>query len=436
MNNINKENAKEFMVQLVKLIIMTEKEKIDLGNNTKVNLSLLFGEINKEREIGKEELWNYFQKQQIIYSKTECDYFIKQFDKDYSSGLNFEEFMNIFLSYNNDKLNKYLSNNIFIVKKNEKEWNNYINKVFNSIFFLLTFVRQSNLKYEEIFGKSTVQIEQTTFINLYKEVINKEDCKMLFKFLDYDNDKYITKSDFDSIFIPLKKDSKDTTISKGYKLEYEFAKEKLENFMNKLGEIENNLENERLRLFSNEEITVNQIFKLFSKNEDNNSFISIEDIHSTLFKYELYADYRDINLLFSLINVKQPGLFAFEEFISFFIPYNIKVNNAVSFKVSFLPLTHISQKQICYYLYNLIHSEIDLITIKEEIFQWSKNIIKLQPIYQILKNNNNNLNITKEYFISLFETKTPYTSLIWHKLTKKRSPSSFPIINIVSSLYN
>ena len=61
MNNINKENANEFMKQLVKLIKMIEKEKIDMGNNTKINLSLFFGEINNEGEIGKDELWNYFQ---------------------------------------------------------------------------------------------------------------------------------------------------------------------------------------------------------------------------------------------------------------------------------------------------------------------------------------------------------------------------------------
>lgn len=433
MNNINKENAIEFMKQLVKLIKMIEKEKIDMGNNTKINLSLFFGEINNEGEIGKDELWNYFQEQQIIYSKNECDYFIKQFDKDYSTGLNFEEFMNIFLSINNDKLNQYLSNNIFIIKKNEKEWYNYINKVFNSIFFLFTFIGESNIKYETVFDKSTDQIEQITFFNLYKEIIDKEDCKMIFKFLDYDNDKYISKSDFDNLFIPLKKDSQEAG-TESYKLEYEFTKEKMDNFMNILGEIENKLENERMLLFSNEEITVNKIFKMFSQHDDNKLFISIEDIHNTLFKYEFFADHRDINLLFSLINVKQPGLFAFEEFISLFIPYNIKVNNSVSFKVSFLPLTYISQKQICYYLYNLIHSEIDLIKKKEEIFHWSKNIIKLQPIYQIFKYDCNS-HITKEYFISLFKTKTPYTTLIWHKLTQKRSPSSISIINIVSSLY-
>ena len=116
---MNKDN--DILMKVLELVKMVEREKINIGNNTKINLSFVFKEIDidEDGEISGEDLYKYAQKEKMLYSKKECEYFIRFYDKDYSGGLAFEEFMSVFLSLYHNKLNQYMSNNIFLSKEND-----------------------------------------------------------------------------------------------------------------------------------------------------------------------------------------------------------------------------------------------------------------------------------------------------------------------------
>ena len=135
---MNKDN--DILMKVLELVKMVEREKINIGNNTKINLSFVFKEIDidEDGEISGEDLYKYAQKEKMLYSKKECEYFTRFYDKDYSGGLAFEEFMSVFLSLYHNKLNQYMSNNIFLSKENDVKDKEYVITLLNSIFFLMT----------------------------------------------------------------------------------------------------------------------------------------------------------------------------------------------------------------------------------------------------------------------------------------------------------
>ena len=418
---MNKDN--DILMKVLDLVKMVEREKINIGNNTKINLSFVFKEIDfdEDGEISGEDLYQYAQKERMLYSKKECEYFIRFYDKDYSGGLSFEEFMNVFLSLYHNKLNQYMSNNIFIVKENDIKDKEYVNTLLNSIFFLMTFLGKE--KEIDLLEKEE-RISKNEFDNRFS-TIDKQDREILFLFLDWDKDKFISNDDIKEIFTPFKDNT--YTQSDSYQLEIAFTKEKIIEYYSWLSELETNLEEKRKNLFSNEEITVNTIFSLFTLND--NDYITAQNIYDVLKYYNMYIDIKVIDLIFNRINVREQSKLFFEEFISLFLPYDRQINNKISFKVTFLSMKESTKKQIVSYLYLLIKSEQSIEDKKEETFQWRNHIIKIQNIYYLF-NPTLSLYITKEQFALITNT----NSLLWHRLTKGINSNQFLISNIIQSL--
>ena len=418
---MNKDN--DILMKVLDLVKMVEREKINIGNNTKINLSFVFKEIDfdEDGEISGEDLYQYTQKERMLYSKKECEYFIRFYDKDYSGGLSFEEFMNVFLSLYHNKLNQYMSNNIFIVKENDIKDKEYVNTLLNSIFFLMTFLGKT--KEIDLLEKDE-KISQSEFDERFS-TIDKQDREILFSFLDWNKDKFISNDDIKEIFTPFKDNT--YTQSDSYQLEIAFTKEKIIEYYSWLSELETNLEEKRKNLFSNEEITVNTIFSLFNLND--NDYITAQNIFDVLKYYNMYIDIKVIDLIFNRINVREQSKLFFEEFISLFLPYDKQINNKISFKVTFLSMKESTKKQIVSYLYLLIKSEQSIEDKKEETFQWRNHIIKIQNIYYLF-NPTLSSYITKEQFALITNT----DSLLWHRLTKGINTDTYLISNIIQSL--
>lgn len=66
---MNKDN--DILMKVLELVKMVEREKINIGNNTKINLSFVFKEIDidEDGEISGEDLYKYAQKEKMLYSK-------------------------------------------------------------------------------------------------------------------------------------------------------------------------------------------------------------------------------------------------------------------------------------------------------------------------------------------------------------------------------
>ena len=421
---MNKDN--DILMKVLELVKMVEREKINIGNNTKINLSFVFKEIDidEDGEISGEDLYKYAQKEKMLYSKKECEYFIRFYDKDYSGGLAFEEFMSVFLSLYHNKLNQYMSNNIFLSKENDVKDKEYVITLLNSIFFLMTFLGKTN--GIDLLEKNE-RISKSDFDNKYSN-IDKQDREILFSFLDWNKDKYITNDDIKEIFTPFKDNA--YTQSDSYQLEIAFTKEKVIEYYRWLCELEQNLEEKRKILFVNEEITVNAIFSLFSLN--NNDYITAQNIYDVLKNYNMYIDIKVIDLIFNRINVREQSKLFFEELIFLFLPYDRQVNYKSSFKVTFLSMKESTKKQIVSYLYLLIKSEQSTEDKKEDTFQWMNHIIKIQNIYYVFNPSLSSPYLTKEQFALIINTDS--FPLLWNRLTKGINTDTYLISNIIQSL--
>lgn len=419
-----KEN--DILMKVLELVKMVEKDKINIGNNTKINLCLLFAEIDSDNdgEIGYDDLYQYVQKENMIYSKKECEYFIRYYDNDYSSGLSFDEFVNVFLSLYHNQLNEYLGNNIFIVKENDIKDKEYINTLINSIFYLLSFLGKTSYD-EDILFNNKEKISKNDFDIIYKD-IDKQDREILFNFLDWNKDKVISKEDIKETFFPFKDNT--YTQSESYQLEISLTKDKICEYYSWINQIEAKLEEKRICLFKNEEITVNNIFSIFNVNEK--EYITVQNIFDVLKYYNMYIDIDIIDLLFNTVNVREQGKLYFEELLSLFLPYDKQINNNVSLKVTFLSMKESTKKEIVNYLYSLIKAEQSIEEKKEEIFQWNNHIIKLQNTYYVFNPKFSSLYISKEEFQSITQT----SFLLWNRLTKRRNTDKIMISSIIQSL--
>ena len=271
------------------------------------------------------------------------------------------------------------------------------------------------------------RISKSDFDNKYSN-IDKQDREILFSFLDWNKDKYITNDDIKEIFTPFKDNA--YTQSDSYQLEIAFTKEKVIEYYRWLCELEQNLEEKRKILFVNEEITVNAIFSLFSLN--NNDYITAQNIYDVLKNYNMYIDIKVIDLIFNRINVREQSKLFFEEFIFLFLPYDRQVNYKSSFKVTFLSMKESTKKQIVSYLYLLIKSEQSTEDKKEDTFQWMNHIIKVQNIYYVFNPSLSSPYLTKEQFALIINTDS--FPLLWNRLTKGINTDTYLISNIIQSL--